>query len=91
MDDNAKISIADFGNILNAMSMKIVGMIAEVRALENLAKEYQDSIYDENVTKEDHTEISKEQLECISKLKDNIRDIEDLKVLIIKKLYPKGN
>lgn len=66
------------GGIAHNMRTPIMSLSGAIEGLKDLAVEYNDSISDPEVTKEDHLEIAKEMLEWIEKMKPHCSYMSDI-------------
>lgn len=74
--------LAGLGQMIGGMSHNLKTPIMVISGiavkLEDLIKEYQDSIYEESVTKDDHNEIAAEMTEWIQKVKPQCKYMNDI-------------
>lgn len=66
------------GGIAHNLKTPIMSIAGAVEALDDLAKEYDESIEDESVTTEDHHEIAKEMKEWAGKIKPYLSYMSDI-------------
>lgn len=83
------------GGISHNLKTPIMVLSGVAIKLEDLIKEYQDSIFDETVSKDDHNEIAAEMAEWIQKVKPQCKYMNDIISAVSGKTLnlnnPKGN
>lgn len=63
--------------IVHSLKSPIFALSGELEGLNNLIKEYKESVGDNNVTDEDHLEIAGDMTNVLDKMKDQVENISD--------------